>query len=312
MGGGIAVESTLGKGATFTFWLPVLNAASDVEKTATPEPESLPIVPELLKNTAPVRTDKAAYPIALVIEDNPDLRRFIKQSISDYWQVEEASNGEEGIQQAIELVPDLVISDLMMPVKDGFAVCKALKENELTAHIPIILLTAKASIASRLTGLRTGADDYLTKPFHTEELLVRMENLIDVRHKLRAHYSKLNLGAAMSDISTGNDFLSSPDKEFLRRFIAILDDNLADEKLGVEEFAQKMFISRSQLHRKLKAITDQNATDFIRDFRLEKAMEMLKNQEGLVSEVASRVGFSNEKYFSTIFKEKFGVSPSRV
>jgi YesN/AraC family two-component response regulator len=200
----------------------------------------------------------------------------------------------------------------MMPVKDGFAVCEALKENELTAHIPIILLTAKASIASRLTGLRTGADDYLTKPFHTEELLVRMENLLNVRIKLRAHYSQLNIGAARSDSADGSDFLSSPDKEFLRRFIVVLDDNLDDEKLGVEEFAQKMFISRSQLHRKLKAITDQNATDFIRDFRLEKAMEMLKNQGGLVSEVASRVGFSNEKYFSTIFKEKFGVSPSRV
>lgn len=312
MGGDIVAESTLGEGATFTFWLPVLNAALDVEKTALPEPESLPIVPELLKNTAPVRTDIAVHPIALVIEDNPDLRRFIKQSISDYWQVEEASNGEEGIQQAIELIPDLIISDLMMPVKDGFAVCEALKENELTAHIPIILLTAKANIASRLTGLRSGADDYLTKPFHTEELLVRMENLLNVRIKLRAHYSQLNIGAARSDSADGSDFLSSPDKEFLRRFIVVLDDNLDDEKLGVEEFAQKMFISRSQLHRKLKAITDQNATDFIRDFRLEKAMEMLKNQGGLVSEVASRVGFSNEKYFSTIFKEKFGVSPSRV
>jgi len=325
MGGDITVKSELGKGATFTFWLPVQYQSAPAQI-----PALSPLLPEekggdaLSVGRAKKRPTKrnntslspsfgeAGHPVALVIEDNPELRRFIKQSISEYWQVEEASNGEEGVQKAIELIPDLVISDLMMPVMDGFEVCESLKNNELTAHIPIILLTARANIESKLTGLRTGADDYLTKPFHTEELLARMKNLIEVRQKLSTHYNKLTLGVAISDLSDGSDFLSSPDKEFLRRFIAVLDDNLDDEKLGVEEFAQKMFISRSQLHRKLKALTDQNATDFIRDFRLEKAMEMLKNQEGLVSEVASRVGFSNEKYFSTIFKEKFGISPSRV
>lgn len=329
MGGGISVKSEIGKGSTFSFWLQMA--------TQLPAPSQLSLKPDglsmasadgantpLLSDSAPNspasgrsreevgNQEGTIESVALIIEDNVELRGFIKQSISAHWQVEEASNGEEGIRKAIELIPDLVISDLMMPVKDGYAVCEALKNNELTAHIPIILLTARASMDSRLEGLRKGADDYLTKPFHTEELLIRMENLVEMRQKLRAHYGKLPLGTALSDVAGGNDYLATPDKEFLRRFMEILNNNLDNDKLGVEEFAQKMFISRSQLHRKLKALTDQNATDFIRDYRLEKAMEMLKNQEGLVGEIASRVGFSNEKYFSTAFKEKFGVSPSRV
>jgi len=328
MGGGILVNSELGKGSTFIFWLPVQYQSAPSQPP--PKGEELDGISADEWNT-PTSNDPALHapslgggrgeagilgaaelPVALIIEDNPELRRFIKHSVSAYWEVEEASDGGEGVKKAIELIPDIVISDLMMPVKDGYAVCDELKKNELTAHIPVILLTARANIESKLTGLRSGADDYLTKPFHTEELLTRMENLIEVRRKLSAHYSRLNSGSAISDLSDGNDFLSPPDKEFLRRFIAVLEDHLDEEKLGVEEFAQKMFISRSQLHRKLKALINQNATDFIRDFRLDKAMEMLKNHEGLVSEVASKVGFSNEKYFSTIFKEKFGVSPSRV
>jgi len=325
MGGGISVESEVGKGTIFKFWLPVHDLSTPSQPPPKGEALDTASADEahttLLSNTAlnssssfrgGRREAGRSLPVALVIEDNPDLRRFIKQSISAYWQVNEAPNGEEGVQKAIALIPDLVISDLMMPVMDGFAVCEALKSNELTAHIPVILLTAKAGIASKLTGLRTGADDYLTKPFHTEELLTRMENLIELRRKLSAHYSKVPLGVALSDLSDKNDFLSPPDKEFLRRFIAVLEDHLDNEQMGIEEFAQKMFISRSQLHRKLKALINQNATDFIRDYRLDKAMEMLKNQEGLVNEIASRVGFSNEKYFSTMFKEKFGISPSRV
>ncbi|MFM9949917.1 MAG: two-component regulator propeller domain-containing protein [Saprospiraceae bacterium] len=320
MGGGISVESEVGKGTTFTFWLPVKLQSASMDTFSANEGNTFPSNNTTLNSPPIIREGRGEagirgeveLPVALIIEDNAELRQFIKQSISDYWQVEEASDGGEGVKKAIELIPDLVISDLMMPVMDGFAVCEALKNNELTAHIPVILLTARANLESKLTGLRTGADDYLTKPFHTEELLTRMGNLIEVRRKLSVHYSKMNMGIAVSDLSDGTDFLSPPDKEFLRRFIAVLDAHLEEEKLGVEEFAQKMFISRSQLHRKLKALLNQNATDFIRDYRLDKAMEMLKNQEGLVNEIASRVGFSNEKYFSTMFKEKFGISPSRV
>ncbi len=252
----------------------------------------------------------------LVIEDNAELRRFIKNSLGENWQVAEASDGEEGVKRALELVPDLVISDLMMPRKDGYAVCNELKTNELTAHIPVILLTAKSAVESKIKGLRTGADDYLTKPFNTDELLARMENLVETRRQLRARFrhetGAAGIGAAAVSPQVSEEVLSAPDREFLRKFNLILETHLADETLGVEDFARKMFISRVQLHRKLKAVTDQNATDFIRDFRLERAHAMLRNREGRVGDVALRVGFGNEKYFSTVFREKFGVPPSQV
>lgn len=254
-------------------------------------------------------------PIALVIEDNPDLRRFIRQSIESEWQVVEASDGEEGIHKAIELVPDVVVSDVMMPRKDGFAVVDTLKNNELTAHIPIILLTAKSGIESKLKGLRRGADDYLTKPFSTEELLVRMENLLETRRRLRQLFGGQNLSLSMvskEEDGAHADFLSEPDRTFLQKFTLLLEENLDNEIISVEDFAKKMLFSRSQLHRKLRALTDKSPTDFVRDYRLDRAHAMLKNREGRVGEIALRVGFGNEKYFSTAFREKFGVPPSQI
>lgn len=308
MGGGITVQSKVGTGSAFTFYLPFKVLSVSVPKAAASSEPGMAEQPDW----APPHAVDQERPVALVIEDNPDLRAFISQSIGNQWQVAEAPDGAAGIRMAKELIPDLVISDLMMPGKDGYAVCDALKNDELTAHIPVILLTAKTGTEARIKGLRTGADDYLTKPFHTEELLARMENLVSMRRKLRQRYSRQPAENAGSKAPSEREFLSPPDVAFLERFTLTLEQNLSNETLGVEEFAQKMFISRVQLHRKLKALTDQSATDFIRDYRLNKAMTMLKNREGLVSEVASNVGFGNEKYFSTVFKEKFGIPPSQV
>jgi DNA-binding response OmpR family regulator len=303
MGGGISVQSTVGKGSTFVFWLP-MRQVENGEMGKLENWEDTPIPPS---TNSSIPKSAAEQPLVLLVEDNAGLQAFIKQSIEAHWQVVEASNGEEGVQKALELLPDLVISDVMMPLKDGYTLCDELKTNELTAHIPVILLTAKSAIESKLKGLRTGADDYLTKPFNTEELLARMENLVEMRRKLRQHYgSKPVVG------EQPGESLSPPDREFLKKFTNLIEAHLSDESLGVEEFAHKMFVSRSQLHRKLKAITDRSATDFIRDYRLERAFAMLKKQEGMVAEVAMRVGFGNEKYFSTVFKEKFGVSPRQV
>ncbi len=322
MGGGIAVESEMGRGSTFKFWLPTAKRVGERgPKNATALPEMAVPTAEFLGKTAPRRAADAENPVVLVVEDNAELRNFIKQSIGAGWQVVEASDGEEGVKRAVELLPDLVVSDVMMPRKDGYQLLDELKNNELTAHIPIILLTAKTSFDSKIRGLRIGADDYLSKPFNTEELLARMENLVETRRRLRENFRKQNQNAHFSkfEISENGkqggaqpEFLSPPDKEFLRKFNLVLEKNLADEKLGVEDFAKKMFISRVQLHRKLKATTDQNATDFIKNYRLDRAHSMLKNREGMVGEIALRVGFGNEKYFSTVFKEKFGVSPSQV
>ena len=167
----------------------------------------------------------------------------------------------------------------------------------------------------RGAGLRRGADDYLTKPFNTDELLLRIENLVEARRRLRTIFGKENTMLYLADSpkeADKSEFLSAPDRDFIQKFMLILEKHLSDEALGVEDFARKMFISRVQLYRKLKALTDQSATDFIRDYRLDRAFSMLKNQEGRVGEISLRVGFGNEKYFSTAFKEKFGIPPSQV
>ncbi|MBK9013543.1 MAG: response regulator [Saprospiraceae bacterium] len=305
MGGGISAKSEVGKGSTFTFWLPLEVGVGAAVPTVI---EAQTAAPTFSKKSPDRQFAEGERPVVLVVEDNAELRAFIRQSIGENWQVVEAVNGAEGVERAVELLPDMVVSDVMMPVKDGYALCDDLKSNEMTAHLPIILLTAKSALDSKLKGLRTGADDYLTKPFHTEELLARMENLVEVRRKLQQHYGK----HPVVEVAQNGNILPAPDREFLRKFTVLLEQNLSDENLGVEDFSKKMFISRVQLHRKLKAITDRSATDFIRDFRLERAHAMLKNREGLVSEIALNVGFGNEKYFSTVFKEKFGVSPRQV
>ncbi|MCB9341331.1 MAG: response regulator [Lewinellaceae bacterium] len=305
MGGGIEVESQVGQGSSFTFWLPLpagtTRSAPEGQAGAGPEISGRPM-------PAPRPDAGTDRPVVLVVEDNDELRAFIRQSINGAWEVAEASNGEEGFQTAVELLPDLVISDVMMPAKNGYELCDELKTNELTAHVPIILLTAKSAIESKLQGLRTGADDYLTKPFNTEELLTRMDNLVKLRHKLREHYSGQPVKAALVEA----DNLNAPDREFLRKFTSLLEEHLSDETLGVEGFSKKMFLSRSQLHRKLKAIAGRSATDFIRDYRLEQAYALLQEGVGSVGEVALRVGFGNEKYFSTMFREKYGVPPSQL
>lgn len=301
MGGDIRADSQAGQGSTFTFILPVKTGEKPTENLTETSPAETQL---------PAR-DEAELPLVLIIEDQADLRAFIRLSVGDRWQVAEAANGEEGLRKAQELVPDLVISDLMMPGKDGYQVCEELKAQELTAHIPVILLTAKTALEAKLKGLRSGADDYLNKPFNADELQARMENLVALRRKLLERYEQYSGGFA-GQASAAEDLLSPPDQSFIDRFTQTIEEHLNDEKLGVEEFAGKMFVSRVQLHRKLKALTGRSATEFIRDYRLDRAMLLLKNREGGVGEIAMRVGFGNEKYFSTVFKEKFGVSPSQV
>jgi signal transduction histidine kinase/DNA-binding response OmpR family regulator/ligand-binding sensor domain-containing protein len=308
MGGGILAESPVeGKGSTFTFWLPA--SPGPLSQTGQEERAGDPVTaPALMAEKAP----GAETPLVLVIEDNAELRRFIKNSIGEGWQVIEAADGEEGLKRAFELLPELVISDVMMPRKDGFEVCDALKNHELTAHIPVILLTAKSALESKIKGLRRGADDYLAKPFHTEELLARMENLVETRRRLRERYSRSAAAVPAEESAGEGAFPTDLDRDFMRRFILTLEQHLSDENIGVEELAQKMLISRVQLYRKLKALTNQSVTDFVRDYRLDRAMAMLKERKGMVYEVAAGVGFSSESYFSRAFKERFGISPGQV
>jgi DNA-binding response OmpR family regulator len=307
MGGSLSVESSPGKGSSFTFYLPARETGEIL-----PFEQGFTSLKFTQKETLNILHDQE-LPVVLIIEDNAELRAFIRQSIAGGWQVVEASNGGEGIRKALEILPDLIISDLMMPVKDGYEVCKTLRNESLTAHIPIILLSAKTSIDARITGLRSGADDYLSKPFHTGELQARMENLVELRRKLRQRYGNLTYAVSTpTDAEQTESFLSAPDREFLRKLRLTLEQQLRDETLSTDTLAQLLDINRMQLHRKLKAISNQSATEFIRKYRLERAMALLKNREGNVKQVSAMVGFGNEKYFSSTFKEHFGISPSDV
>lgn len=316
MGGVINIESEIGKGSTFTVQLPMLKQLPNQQATFNPEQSNKPLeaVPvqtsqeELSFLPQEIENQPSPKQLLLLIEDNPEMRQFIKRSLPDTAQIVEASNGEEGIQKAMELIPDLIISDLMMPKKDGFEVTDYLKNEEKTSHIPIILLTAKAAIESKLKGLKRGADAYLTKPFHTEELIVRVEKLIESRKLLQEKFSQQTKAHSKKPIQ----LFSKIDNDFLRKFTLQVEAFLDDETLSVELLAQHMNLSRSQLYRKIKALTGQSPNDFVRNYRLDRAMELLKNKEGNVMQVSVMVGFGDEKYFSTRFKARFGSSPSEV
>ncbi len=311
--GSISVESKLGEGSVFRVTLPVgwgMFAADEIVENTVPvsvQEFSGKMATLQMPQTTPEETpEDPALPLCLVVEDNPELQVFIRDQLSGHFRVLLAANGRIGLDMATENIPDLVISDVMMPEMDGNQLCAALKTDERTSHIPVILLTAKAGQESRLEGLETGADDYLTKPFDTRELLVRANNLIAQRERLRKQFSR-TVVLKPKDIA-----LTSADERFLQRIQDSLDEHLGNEQFNVEELAAGVGMSRSQLHRKLTALIDQPPVEFIRNFRLRRAKEMLEAGTGNVSEICYDVGFSSPAYFSKAFKEAFGMSPSEL
>jgi DNA-binding response OmpR family regulator len=249
-------------------------------------------------------------PLVLIVEDNADLRLYIRGYLDEVYTVIEAKDGKQGLERAIKHVPDLIISDVMMPQMDGFELSGKLKSDERTSHIPVILLTARASTESKMEGLETGADDFLTKPFDPPELLVRVKNLIDQRKKLKEKYIRESgAGRFVVETKPSGDLLSMDD-QFLKKVKTIVEKNLADSNFSVEEFASKMNLSRVQLHRKLKALIEMSASDYIRTLRLNKAAEMIAHKTANIAEIAYDVGFTNPSHFSESFKKQFGKLPS--
>ena len=239
----------------------------------------------------------------LIVEDNIDLAMLISDQFKNHYQILIASDGEEGIRLATEYLPDLVISDIMMPRKDGIELAKTLKKDERTSHIPIILLTAKMDDADRLQGLDTGADDYVVKPFNKEILAIRVDKLIAQRDKLRQKYMQ-EVVLHPKEIA-----ITSVDEKFLQRIQTIIDHHLTNCKFNAEVFSKEMNMSRMQLHRKLKALLGVTATEFIKTERIKIAAQLLTESKVNISEVGYAVGFNDLSYFTRCFKEVFGVSP---
>ncbi len=307
--GQIIVSSEPGKGSRFRVSLPIEKSAfkedelvygewksgeNFVNRTADQNDEQL--IPQSISS---------GLPLLLVVEDHSDLRRFIAETVQQHYHVIEAKNGEEGYEKARTEIPDIIISDVMMPLMDGFAMTEKIKKDERTSHIPIILLTAKAGQQHKIDGLTTGADDYLTKPFDSKELLARIQNLTEQRKLLRKKF------AGTIQLKPSELALENIEEVFLKNVMHAIEQNMDEEEFGVEELAKEVAMSRSQLHRKLVALIDKSPSDLIRQTRLLRAKDMLQ-KKATPSEVAFKVGFNSHAYFSKCFKEEFGVSPSEI
>ena len=240
----------------------------------------------------------------LIVEDNADLRTYIRSILESRYTVSEAVDGVDGLEKAEKQIPDLIVSDVMMPNMDGYELCSKLKSNIKTNHIPIVLLTAKASRENKLEGLEQGADDYLVKPFDEEELSIKIKNLINIREQLQKKYSD------ESWVKPKAIKVDSVQQKFMRQVKEALEKNMDNDQFSVEDLGAEIAMSRSQVHRKLKALTNHSATAFIRHYRLHRAAELLKQESGTITEIAYQVGFSSQTYFSSSFQELFGCSPS--
>jgi len=241
----------------------------------------------------------------LIVDDEQDITEFIQYNLQkEGFLTEVASDGLEALKKADSFKPDLILLDVMMPKMDGIEMCAKIKTDERTSHIPVILLTAKADLESKLEGLETGADAYITKPFETQELLVRIKNLIEQRELLRVRYQK------DMDIVPAGLNLSSVDEQFLVKATGIVKDHLSDESFNVDILSSMIFMSRQHLNRKLRSITGRTAVEFIRLIRLKQAALLLLNNHSTVTEATYAVGIGSQAHFSKAFKEEFGISPS--
>ncbi|MCB9339347.1 MAG: response regulator [Lewinellaceae bacterium] len=303
MNGEITVTSVMNKGSEFTVAIPVTKNAP-VQGAVFPADDYAPAAAQEEEEMAPIfQPPTDDLPLVLIVEDNRDVVSFIKSCLRRKYRMEVARNGKDGIEKALDIVPDIIISDVMMPEKDGYTLCRTLKEDERTSHVPIILLTAKATQEDRVHGLEVGADAYLSKPFDREELEVRLQKLIELRRQLQARYQ---------DMSNQAKSPASREDIFIQKLRTAVEENMEDESFGITELCQAVGLSRMQVHRKLKALTGIPATQFIHSIRLQKAHQLLLDTDLNVSEVAYQVGFSDHSYFTKLFVKEFGVRPSEV
>ncbi|MCI4669756.1 MAG: ATP-binding protein [Bacteroidia bacterium] len=301
--GEVNVTSKVGEGTTFIIYLPYLQN----EGTATEEVHEIKLEPikELSKQKFELPEASENKDSVLIVEDNAELRQYLLEELSkEGYNLSAAEDGEEGFIYAKNILPDLIISDVMMPFMDGYELAEALRSEERTSHIPIVLLTAKASESSKLHGLSIGVDDYLFKPFSSAELKVRVKNLIEQRKRLREKFKTATV-IRPSEVS-----MNSVDQDFLGKVLKCIEENMANPLFGVDLLAEEAGMSVSHLNRKLNALIDQPGGQLIRSLRMQRAQELLEKNVGNISEIAYMIGYSNPTHFTRSFKKQFGYSPS--
>ncbi len=303
--GTITVESNSGQGATFTVTLPQLCNVQNNHDQKDLTHNYLDLVDEkITEKINPTHESQHKKPRLLIVEDNLDMISYLKSCYQSIYSIETKTDGKEGIDQAIKTIPDIIISDIMMPQMDGYTLCKTLKTDFRTSHIPIILLTAKADMPSRIQGLHEGADAYIVKPFNQQELLVRMNKLLDLRRTLFIRYSKGDF------LNNTTDPILKREDTFMKKVTDHIEEHLHNNQYDVPSLCTGMIMSKSQLYRKFKALTNMSAAKYIRKLRLQKAKLLLETSTMNITEVSEKVGFKTLSTFSELFKIEFGKTPS--
>lgn len=305
--GQINVTSSPNEGTCFVLNFPLGSAhlsSSEINHELQYKPRKVQLLGERKMNPPTQKNEN--LPLILVVEDNRDLLTYLCEQLETKYKVLPASNANKGLELAFEHIPDLILSDVMMPKMDGFEFCQQLKSDERTSHIPIVLLTAKADRDQVLIGLEKGADDYMTKPFDQDVLFTKINNLIEQRRKLRLLFAE-KITVQPSEVK-----VQSIDDKFLLRLLEVIEIHLGNPDFGINELSREIGMSRSQLYRKLKALTNESPTVFLRTVRLERAHQLLLSSAGNATEIAYQVGFSNPNYFFKCFKDQFGKTPKEA
>ena len=307
--GTIKVKSSPGNGSEFTAGIPLGKEHLNVNEYTLVEDLTLAGTDINKQSVTGTQWVKVKTSVSeerdniLIVEDNTDLRSYIKENLSEDYNVYEAEDGMKGLNLALTMIPDVIITDLMMPGMEGSSLCSRIKNDERTSHIPVIMLTAKATLEDRITGLKTGADDYIVKPFNMEELRIRLTNLLEQRERLRIKYRDEEFfdqpGAEVSSI----------DERFMEKVFRIISGHITEFDFDTDSLHRHLGMSRGHLYRKIKALTGLSTSILIRNFRMERAGKLLRENRGNITEVANSVGISNPSYFTKCFKDYFGVSP---
>ena len=313
--GRIEVDSAVGKGSCFSVYLPLSREAYAEEELSGGTQQEEPVYSTNARDMYIVDTEEALEPAesdvdterketVLVVEDNDEIRHYMSHGLERFFVVREVENGEEAVELLKTEEISLILTDVMMPVMDGIQLCRYVKQNLKTCHIPVIILSAKAEVKDQLDGLQVGADDYIAKPFSLSVVVMKIKNILRTHYRAIEHYSK------SLEIEPEKIALNRLDEEFLSKAVSVVEKNLEKPDFSADDFALEMGMSRSSLHLKMKGITGESTTEFIRKIRFNQACKLLKEGRYNVAEISTMVGFSTPSYFSTSFKKYIGCMPS--